>query len=50
MTCKQRHPRRLPKGLKPPKPGEIDQVDAPFVNIRLGKAIKHFTAYDPVAK
>jgi hypothetical protein len=33
-----------------PQPGEIVQIDTLFVNIRPDKAIKHFTAYDPVAK
>ena len=46
----ERHARRLPKGLKPSRPGEIVQVDTVFINIRPDKPIKHFTAYDPVAK
>jgi len=46
----KRHARRLPKGLKPSRPGECVQVDTLFVNVRPDKAIKHFTAYDPVAK
>lgn len=46
----QRHARRLPKGLKPTRPGELVQIDTLFVNVRPDKAIKHFTAYDPVAK
>ena len=46
----QRYARRLPKGLKPKKPGEIVQIDTLFINIAPDKAIKHFTAYDPVAK
>ena len=46
----KRHARRLPKGLKPSRPGEIVQVDTLFLNIRPEKPIKHFTAYDPVAK
>ena len=49
-TALQRYARRLPKGLKPTRPGEIVQVDTLFVNVRPDKAIKHFTAYDPVAK
>jgi Transposase and inactivated derivatives, IS30 family len=49
-TALQRYARRLPKGLKPSRPGEIVQVDTLFVNVRPDKAIKHFTAYDPVAK
>lgn len=50
FTHKQRHARRLPKGLKPSRPGELVQIDTLFINIRPSKAIKHFTAYDPVAK
>jgi transposase InsO family protein len=46
----KRHAKRLPKGLKPSRPGEIVQVDTLFLNIRPEKPIKHFTAYDPVAK
>lgn len=47
---KERHARRLPKGLRPSLPGQLVQIDTLFINIRPGKAIKHFTAYDPVAK
>ena len=47
---RQRHARRLPKGMKPSRPGEIVQIDTLFINIAPNKAIKHFTAYDPVAK
>jgi putative transposase len=50
FTNKQRHARRLPKGMRPSRPGEIVQIDTLFINIRPGKAIKHFTAYDPIAK
>jgi DNA-binding XRE family transcriptional regulator len=46
----KRHARRLPKGLKPSRPGELVQVDTLFLNIAPEKPIKHFTAYDPVAK
>lgn len=49
-TAVQRYARRLPKGLKPTRPGEIVQIDTLFVNVRPDKSIKHFTAYDPVAK
>lgn len=45
-----RHARRLPKGLKPRSPGELVQVDTLFVNVAPNRAVKHFTAYDPVAK
>jgi putative transposase len=50
LTGKERHARRLPKGLKPTRPGELVQVDTLFVNVAPNKAVKHFTAYDPVAK
>jgi putative transposase len=50
FTLAQRHAKRLPKGLKPTKPGELVQVDTLSVNVTPDKAIKHFTAYDPVAK
>lgn len=46
----KRHARRLPKGLKPSRPGQIVQVDTMFVSPAPGQAHKHFTAYDPIAK
>lgn len=46
----KRYARRLPRGLKPTMPGQIVQIDTVFVTIAPGKAVKHFTAYDPVAK
>jgi transposase InsO family protein len=46
----KRHAKRLPKGLKPTAPGQIVQVDTVFISIAPGRDIKHFTAYDPVAK
>jgi transposase InsO family protein len=46
----ERYAKRLPKGLKPQRPGDIVQIDTLFINISADKAIKHFTAYDPVAK
>ena len=46
----QRYARRLPKGLKPRRPGQLVQIDTLCVNIRPDKSIKHVTAYDPVAK
>lgn len=49
-SAAERHARRLPKGLKPSRPGELVQVDTLFINLRPGKPIKHFTAYCPVAK
>ena len=50
FSAAERHARRLPKGLKPSRPGECVQIDTLFVNVRPDKPIKHFTAYDPVAK
>ncbi|MEN9545020.1 MAG: hypothetical protein RLZZ598_1853, partial [Pseudomonadota bacterium] len=50
FTHKQRHAKRLPKGLRPSKPGQMVQIDTLFINIRPHKPIKHFTAYDPIAK
>jgi len=50
FTNKQRHARRLPRGLKPSRPGQLVQIDTLFINIRPDQPIKHFTAYDPVAK
>jgi transposase InsO family protein len=49
-TAKRRFAARLPRGLKPDKPGGLVQLDTVFVNLTPTKAIKHFTAYDPVAK
>ncbi len=46
----QRYAQRLAKGRKAKAPGELVQIDTLFVNIRPDQAIKHFTAYDPVAK
>ena len=46
----KRYAKRLPKGLKPTEPGQMVQIDTLFVNVRPDKAIKHFTAYDPIAK
>ena len=50
LNARERYARRLPKGLKPTRPGELVQIDTLFVNVRPDKPIKHFTAYDPVAK
>src|SRR6185312_15320117 len=49
-TAKRRFAARLPKDLKADKPGGLVQLDTVFVNLTPTKAIKHFTAYDPVAK
>lgn len=46
----KRHAKRLPKGLKPTRPGEIVQLDTLFISLAPGHSHKHFTAYDPVAK
>jgi transposase InsO family protein len=46
----RKHALRLPKGTKPTIPGELVQVDTLSVNVRPHKAIKQFTAYDPVAR
>lgn len=48
--AKRRFAVRLPRDLKPDKPGGLIQIDTLFVNIAPDKAIKHFTAYCPVAK
>jgi DNA-binding XRE family transcriptional regulator len=50
LTAKERYARRLPKGRKAKTPGELVQIDTLFVNIRPDKPVKHFTAYDPIAK
>src|SRR5262249_53974189 len=47
---RRKHAVRLPKGKKPTRPGELVQVDTLSVNVRPDKAIKHFTAYDPVGR
>src|SRR5215204_4797683 len=39
----QRHAKRLPKGMKPIRPGELVQIDTLFVNVAPDKAVKHFT-------
>ena len=49
FTTRQRYAKRLAKGRKPSAPGELVQIDTLFVNVRPDRAIKHFTAYDPVA-
>lgn len=47
---RQRYAKRLAKGRKARSPGELVQIDTLFVNLTPDRAIKHFTAYDPVAK
>jgi len=49
-SAKRRFAVRLPRDLKPDKPGGLIQIDTLFVNIAADKPIKHFTAYCPVAK
>ena len=45
------HARRLPKGRKPARPGEIIQIDTMTINPGHGRpTIKQFTAIDPIAK
>jgi hypothetical protein len=50
LDARQRYAKRLTKGRKAKAPGDLVQIDTLFVNVRPDKAIKHFTAYDPVAK
>ena len=50
LNANRRHARRLSEGLEPKVPDEIVQIDTRFVNVRPGTAIKHLTAYDPVAR
>ncbi|HXF54858.1 MAG TPA: integrase core domain-containing protein [Hyphomicrobiaceae bacterium] len=49
-SAKRRFAERLPKHLKADQPGQIVQIDTVYVTLAPGKHIKHFTAYDPVAK
>jgi transposase InsO family protein len=41
---------RLPKDLKAAGTGDLIQLDTVFITLAPGKPIKHFTAYDPIAK
>lgn len=50
QAYRRRHAVRLPRGLKPDRPGAVVQIDTVFITLAPGKPIKHFTAYDPVAK
>lgn len=50
LSLAQRYARRLPRGLKADRPGRLVQIDTLCVTVAPGHAIKHFTAYDPVAK
>jgi putative transposase len=49
-VAKRRFARRLPRALAVTEPGGLFQLDTVFVNLTPTKAIKHFTAYDPIAK
>ncbi len=49
-TAKRRFAERLPKSAKATKPGQIVQLDTVYVTLAPGRHVKHFTAYDPVAK
>jgi putative transposase len=49
-SAKRRFAIRLPRDIKAEEPGALVQLDTVFVNISPTKPIKHFTAYDPVAK
>jgi transposase InsO family protein len=49
-TAKRRFAQRLPRPLVAGGPGGLVQLDTVFVNLTPTKAIKHFTAYDPIAK
>ena len=49
-TAKRHFARRLPRDLAVSEPGGLVQLDTVFVNLTPTKAIKHFTAYDPIAK
>ncbi|RPI36651.1 MAG: IS481 family transposase [Hyphomicrobiaceae bacterium] len=49
-SAKRRFAERLPKSAKATKPGQIVQLDTVYVTLAPGRHVKHFTAYDPVAK
>jgi hypothetical protein len=49
-SAKRRLAERLPKHLKATEPGQIVQIDTVYVTLAPGRHVKHFTAYDPVAK
>lgn len=44
------HALRLPKGMKAAAPGALVQIDTLTIQIAPDLSIKHFTAYDPVAR
>ena len=47
---KRRFATRLPKDRKATATGDLIQIDTVFITLAPGSPIKHFTAYDPVAK
>ncbi len=49
-AAKRRFAERLPRYAKATRPGQIVQLDTVYVTLAPGKHVKHFTAYDPVAK
>ena len=49
-AAKRRFARRLPRDFAATEPGGLVQLDTVFVNLTPTKAIKPFTAYDPIAK
>lgn len=49
-SAKRRFAERLPKAARAREPGQIVQLDTVYVTLAPGKHVKHFTAYDPVAK
>jgi putative transposase len=49
-SAKRRFATRLPRDLKATEAGAIVQLDTVYINLTPEKAVKHFTAYDPVAK
>jgi transposase InsO family protein len=49
-SAKRRFAERLPKHMKASEPGQIVQIDTVYVTLAPGRHVKHFTAYDPVAK
>ena len=49
-TPRRKYAVRLPKGMKPDCPGGLVLVDTVFITLAPGRAIKHFTADDPVAR
>ena len=49
-TAKRRFAQRLPRDPTANEPGSPAQLDTVHVNVAPDKSIKHFTAYDPIAK